>query len=414
MRKTVVGNPTWGPLLAMTLMAGCDSRDERLQQLTRESLNRQAEQNRQIGLQSQQVAEATKQLIDAHAKGREELIGIQKEIQTERATVARQYESLHQEHKQLATDQQALSRAQLREPLIANAIQSAAVLVAALVPLIVACYLLKAVARDRDEDSENAELLVTELISDVPLSLPPSEPTIHKLEEDSVAPAGPLVRLPARVTGPPDTLVRSAPARAVIVVEGRHDIEFLKRISRMLHRHDAQLPDLDRLEQENEVIFIPAGGGALDCWIKRFAGLRLREFHLYDREVFPLTLERQQTVELINQRTGCKALLTGKRAIENYLHPDAILRASGIEVVVDDECDVPELFASANLLKIGGAVWSKLPRRARRRVRDHAKRLLNTVAVEKMTPQLLQERDPNGDVIGWLTALAEMLRDTPA
>lgn len=410
MRKTIPGGPMW-LVLATTVLIGCDAQDERLQQLARDSLNRQAEQNRHMSQQSRQVADATKHLIDAQAQGREELIGIQKQIQAERMDVSKQVANLHQERQQLMKDQQDLVQAQHREPVIANAILSAAMLVAAVLPLIFACYLLKTVHHDPGEDPSIAELMtIMVMASEAPGLRWPVEPGFPRLDERSDNPAGASVCLPAPVD---DSARRhAAPARVFVVVEGRHDIEFLKRISRILHEHDAQLPDLERLEQESQIIFVPTGGGDLASWTRRFAGLQMLELHIYDREVPPLTLERQETVAQVNRRVGCKAVLTGKRAIENYLHPKAILAASGIELAFDDESCVAELFAKARLNEAGTDVWSKLPRRGRRRARDQAKRLLNTSAVEKMTPQLLQERDPNGDVIGWLTALAEMLRDS--
>jgi len=43
----------------------------------------------------------------------------------------------------------------------------------------------------------------------------------------------------------------------LVVVEGVHDIHFLKAISTMLHRADAELPDLGQLETERLVLFLP-------------------------------------------------------------------------------------------------------------------------------------------------------------
>ena len=99
----------------------------------------------------------------------------------------------------------------------------------------------------------------------------------------------------------------------VIVTEGIHDIAFLKSISTLLHSSDAQLPDLLRLEKAGRLTFIPTGGGSLCDWVYRLAGLGHREFHLYDREVPPVTEERLRLVAAINRRSGCVARLTGKR-----------------------------------------------------------------------------------------------------
>ncbi len=71
----------------------------------------------------------------------------------------------------------------------------------------------------------------------------------------------------------------------LILVEGTHDIAFLKRISAMLSLGNPPLPDLGTLERRGHIIFIPFGGGTLLSWTHRLSGLGLSEFHLYDREM---------------------------------------------------------------------------------------------------------------------------------
>lgn len=55
--------------LALTI-AGCDTDDARLVEATREADQRQAEQNRLVADQSQQVAEATRRLVATPAQPR--------------------------------------------------------------------------------------------------------------------------------------------------------------------------------------------------------------------------------------------------------------------------------------------------------------------------------------------------------
>jgi hypothetical protein len=54
--------------------------------------------------------------------------------------------------------------------------------------------------------------------------------------------------------------------------------------------------------------------------------------------------------------------------------------------------------------------WELLPLRARKRYRNHVKRWLNTRAVDRMTANRLAERDPDGEVRGWLATIAELAR----
>lgn len=107
----------------------------------------------------------------------------------------------------------------------------------------------------------------------------------------------------------------------VVLVEGTNDIEFLRRISRLLHADDAALPDLGAMEQRGELIFVPFGGGQVQIWTNRFAPLAKPEFHIYDRELPPETDYRQAAAEAVNRRARCRAVLTNKRCLENYLLP---------------------------------------------------------------------------------------------
>ncbi len=175
-----------------------------------------------------------------------------------------------------------------------------------------------------------------------------------------------------------------------------------------LDRHDPQVPDLCTLEKSGEILFVPIAGSNFLHWTHRLAGLGLAEFHLLDREVAPLTQERVRAVELVNQRPGCRAVLTGKRAMENYLSPQTLQEVRGIDVTFGDHDDVPQLAAGALLRQSGGPDWSELSSRSRRRLRNLAKKWLNTAAVDRMTPDRLAERDPIGEVRSWLITIGTL------
>ena len=196
----------------------------------------------------------------------------------------------------------------------------------------------------------------------------------------------------------------------LIGVEGPHDVEFLRRISALLHRLHAELPDLAQAEAAGLVNFLPAGGGNLWSWPHRLASLGLLEQHIYDRELPPVTQQRQQLVHAINARPNCRATLTVKRAVENYLHPLAILRAGGVDIEFTDDDSVPLLVAQAVHHGLSeGMLWAELSLRACKRRCERAKRWLNSRAVECMTPELLLERDPDGEIAGWLRVASEMM-----
>ncbi|MCE9606824.1 MAG: hypothetical protein K8U03_18205 [Planctomycetia bacterium] len=103
-------------------------------------------------------------------------------------------------------------------------------------------------------------------------------------------------------------------------------------------------------------------------------------------------------------------LRTGRRSLENYLHPEAIREARGLNIIYSATEDVAERAARAAYPPSEPVfAWEALSRRARRRHRDRTKAWLNTDAVERMTVAGLAEQDPAGDVVAWLTAIGDLL-----
>lgn len=192
----------------------------------------------------------------------------------------------------------------------------------------------------------------------------------------------------------------------IVVVEGENDIEFMRRVSQILHDDDSQLPDLWALERSGEIIFVPIGGDNFCRWTERLASLRLPEFFILDREIPPLTCERQLAAEIVNRRHDCHAVLTGTRALENYLDRESLREVRGVDVDFGDDDDVPQLVASQLLKQSGGPPWSELSSRGKRRLKNRAKKWINTEAVSRMTVQRLADRDPDGDIRLWLTTIA--------
>jgi hypothetical protein len=224
-------------------------------------------------------------------------------------------------------------------------------------------------------------------------------------------PAARAARLRANAGVLPNDMRRLSHRKSVVlaVVEGVHDIEFLRRISRVLHQDDPRVIDLGLLEGEGRLIFIPQGGGDLACWAHRLGPLQQPEFHLYDRETGSTTALRMRTSDVINRRPACRAFVTTKRTLENYLHPVCLREARGVEIVFGDCDDVATITARRIWDGVGKPIaWFDLPPRARYRLRAKAKCWLNTEAVMQMNRQRLAERDPDGEVVSWLASIADM------
>src|SRR5689334_10385217 len=82
----------------------------------------------------------------------------------------------------------------------------------------------------------------------------------------------------------------------LVVVEGLNDVEFLLRISRILHIERAIPDSFDSAVVANRMLFLPIGGGIHESWWNRLAPLECPEFHLLDAEVEPETTIRRSLI----------------------------------------------------------------------------------------------------------------------
>lgn len=198
-----------------------------------------------------------------------------------------------------------------------------------------------------------------------------------------------------------------------IGVEDRNDINFLRVISEILHSSDNSIPDLYDLENKGQIIFFPMGGDNLALWASRVKGLNVPEFYIEDSDLTePGTSVHQQDVYETNKKSNCTAYLTKKREMENYLHRNAIKATrSNIDIVFGDYDSVPQIAAKElHDLSESGSAWEDLPEQKQEKKKSQAKKWLNRDAVGNMTPKLLEERDPDGEIISWLTKISDLMR----
>lgn len=200
--------------------------------------------------------------------------------------------------------------------------------------------------------------------------------------------------------------------KAFVGVEGTNDINFFKAISRVLAAHEADIPDLEKAEEDGHVIFIPLGGSNLANWVGRLANLRRPEFHLFDRDAeLPAPPKYEADAIRINAQEGCFATHTDGREVENYLHPDAI-REHWPEIAWRNHTpftDVPKTLAQMCVDAAGGA-WQQLDAKARNKSELGVKVKLNQLVAARMTPERLTESDPNHVVRSFLRRVGEAMR----
>jgi len=176
--------------------------------------------------------------------------------------------------------------------------------------------------------------------------------------------------------------------RALVCVEGPTDVAAISCMSQVLHAQDPAMPDLSA---DQRVAFVVLGGGTLKHWVNEhyLRGLNRPEVHLYDSDVAKYG---EQVIRVNARGDGSWAAQSNKREIENYLHPDAIREGVGVALNIGDADDVPALVGAAR-------GWNP----------KTAKNKLAKLCFPRMTAARLQERDPNGEVAGWLRRIGQML-----
>lgn len=173
-------------IVVLMMIAGCESSDERLARMAEETTRQQAQQNERLAEQHHEIAQASRQLVEADAKARAEFGQLTRGLQTERFEIGHQRDAMEEERRQLA-------RARQRDPIIATAVLQVGLVIACLLPLLVCIYVLRAVTSgDTAGDSQAlSELLVLDLTSNRPLLLPPVADAAHQLNNEPLLTGGP-------------------------------------------------------------------------------------------------------------------------------------------------------------------------------------------------------------------------------
>ena len=184
--------------------------------------------------------------------------------------------------------------------------------------------------------------------------------------------------------------------KVLVCVEGPNDIAAIGHMSSTLHRADPTLPDL---VNDPRIASIPLGGGTLTHWVNLgyLRPLGRPEVHIYDGDVTKYSAQ----VDQVNQRSdGSWAVQTSKHELENYLHPRVIKESIGVDIKFGDTDDVPKLVSEALESSTERRRWNT----------STVKQKLTDQAFPLMSAELINERDPNGEVEGWLRRIGEMLQ----
>lgn len=145
----------------MLVISGCkDDKDKRLAEMAERNLERQAAQEARNTELQHQVAEGTKRLVESDAAARETIVDLHRDVQAERSVLGQQRDSLENERRQIAASRN-------RDPIVAESIHAVGLLLACLVPLLIALQIVRR-SDEPDEAGAVAELLLNDLVSERP------------------------------------------------------------------------------------------------------------------------------------------------------------------------------------------------------------------------------------------------------
>lgn len=192
----------------------------------------------------------------------------------------------------------------------------------------------------------------------------------------------------------------------LLFVEGNHDINALYRYSKIFN---AYTPEIKDLEKRSDIAIVISGGSCLKFYVdnKYLDGLGKPELHIYDNDI-PEYREYVAKINLEENKTGFN---TTKTELENYLCREAIMEAYAqngtiVEIpVITDEMDVPNIVAQTLQNSSGGKNWDDLSQEDKKKKESKCKKLLNTLAVEKMTIERIQDRGAFDELYSWFNHL---------
>lgn len=181
--------------------------------------------------------------------------------------------------------------------------------------------------------------------------------------------------------------------KVALFVEGPNDLSILKILSSIIARKNPEIVDLTT---SSEVVTIPCGGDTLRGWVENqyLKHLNVPEIHIYDRDIVTEGKEpkyEKWCKKVRERQDGSVAYLTGKREIENYIHPDTIADFYGLEELhFGPDDDVPNLVAS--LTKYG---------------ESNVKKKLNNHVAMRLTYEQIKEMDQDNEIEGkWFSFIS--------
>lgn len=196
--------------------------------------------------------------------------------------------------------------------------------------------------------------------------------------------------------------------RGVVGLESQEDFRLFFRLAKILHRGDRNLPDVQKHAKAGELLCLPYGLHPRG-FIELFLNFDMPQLYLFSRGAGPLPDERRELIRRIRQDADASAVVMKKRALTNYLHPDAIFEELRALVSVNDDTDVPAEVARQVTKGLKFPAWDQLDPQLRSDLAGAMAIELSIKASRRMTAERLAQRDPDGEVAGWLRTIGKSL-----
>lgn len=201
--------------------------------------------------------------------------------------------------------------------------------------------------------------------------------------------------------------------KVAICLEGKNDIEFIKRINNVV-------PEFKEIIDLNspEVILLPLGGSTLKFWVNNeyLNKLNLAQVHIYDSDKGSTKPHKyKEYIDKINEGERCKAFETKCREMENYITPAVLDELDNCNIVISsleqwESFDVPEAYAKyKHVISESEKTWEELSDDKKKKKISSAKNVINTELVKMITKEKLCQHGLYEEVEGWFKAIRELI-----
>ena len=159
------------PIAIGVIAIGCRNDNDRIAELASRHATQQAELSREtVKLQNELVA-GTHKLVEADAQARRDFLVLEGKLDEQRMEVGRRHDELEGERREIAKHRH-------RDPIVANALVAVATLLACLLPMLLAGWLLRAQLNETDEHTAT-EILLNEITARHPPLASSSRPAMN-------------------------------------------------------------------------------------------------------------------------------------------------------------------------------------------------------------------------------------------